>query len=105
MYAVIEDGGKQYKVHQGEVFSVELRELDEEQTSIEFDKVLFYRDDDSVVVGQPLVEGAKVVGKIKGLAPGPKLYPMYFRRRKDSQHRIGHRQKYLEVEITEIIRS
>ena len=103
MYAIIDDGGKQYKVQPGEVLYVELRELTGEQSSIEFDKVLFYSDDETTKVGQPLVEGAKVLGTINGQASGPKLHPMKLRRRKDSQKRIGHRQKYLEVKVTEIL--
>ena len=82
---------------------MDVRELAEDQQEIEFGKVLFYRDEETALVGQPVVEGAKVVGKIKQVAAGPKLHPVSFRRRKDSQRRIGHRQKYLEVEITGIV--
>ena len=102
MYAIIEDGGKQYKVEQGEKVCVELRDLTEGQSEISFDRVLLYRDDEMTLVGQPVIEGAKVVGKINGQADGPKLFPMQMKRRKDSQRRIGHRQRYLEVEITSI---
>jgi len=104
VYAIIEDGGKQYKVEQGDMVCVDLRELADGQSQIEFDRVLYYRDDESMVVGQPLIEGARVVGKVNGVAAGTKLYPLQFRRRKNSRRRIGHRQKYLEVEITEISR-
>ena len=104
MYAIIEDGGKQYKVRQGDKVCVELKDLPEEQQTLEFDRVLFYHDDEATLVGQPLVEGTKVVGKVNGVAQGPKLYPSQYRRRKNSRRRIGHRQKYLEVEITEIVR-
>ena len=102
MYAIIEDGGKQYKVEQGETVCVELRDLTDGQDEISFEHVLLYRDDEITLVGQPVVEGAKVVGKINGQADGPKLFPMQMKRRKDSQRRIGHRQRYLEVEITSI---
>ena len=102
MYAIIEDSGKQYKAAQGDMLYVDLRPLPEGQSEIEFDRVLFYSDGDTALVGQPLVDGAKVIGTVKGQAAGPKLYPTSFRRRKDSRRRIGHRQKYLEVEITEI---
>ena len=104
MYAIIEDGGKQYKVQKGEKVCVELRDLPEEQQSLEFNRVLFYHDDETTLVGQPLVEGTKVIGKVNGVAQGPKLYPSQYQRRKNSRRRIGHRQKYLEVEITEIVR-
>ena len=102
MYAIIQDGGKQYKVQPGEVVNVELRQVDPEQAQVEFDQVLLYRDDDTTVVGQPIIAGAKVTGKVIDQTTGPKLFPMSFRRRKDSQRRMGHRQKYLAVEITEI---
>ncbi|MCP4707400.1 MAG: 50S ribosomal protein L21 [Planctomycetes bacterium] len=104
MYAIIEDSGKQFKVAQGETIFVDVRQLGEDQKELEFDRVLFYRDDEAAVIGQPIVEGAKAVGTIKGIAAGPKLYPLNFRRRKNSQRRIGHRQKYIEVEITDITR-
>jgi len=102
VYAIIEDSGKQFKVARGETIFVDVRQLDEDQKELEFDHVLFYRDDETTLIGQPVVAGAKAVGAIKGIAAGPKLYPMNFKRRKDSQRRIGHRQKYLEVEITDI---
>jgi large subunit ribosomal protein L21 len=102
VYAIIEDGGKQYKVEPGTVLSVETRDLAEGQKELEFDKVLFFRDEAGVVVGQPVIAGAKVVGKINGEATGPKLLSMQFRRRKNSRRRVGHRQKYLDVEIVKI---
>ena len=102
MYAIIEDGGKQYKVSQGQRLSVEIRALTPDQDQIEFDRVLFYKDENDTLIGQPLLKGAKVSGKIQAQTQGPKLYPMQARRRKNSRRRIGHRQKYLEVEITSI---
>ncbi|MBN1844579.1 MAG: 50S ribosomal protein L21 [Sedimentisphaerales bacterium] len=102
MYAIIDDGGKQYKVEPGQSLCVELRELGEDAGQLEFPHVLFYQDGETTLVGTPRVEGAKVLAKVSGEAFGPKVYPMQFRRRKDSRRRIGHRQKYLQVEITEI---
>lgn len=102
MYAIIEDSGKQYKVVQGEVVCVDLRDLPEDQTELTFDNVLFYKDDDKTLIGQPRLAGAKVTAKINGTAAGPKLNPMHFKRRKNSRSRIGHRQKYLELEVTSI---
>jgi large subunit ribosomal protein L21 len=102
VYAIIEDSGKQYRAAQGDILCVDLRPLEDGQSQIEFNRVLFYTDAETVLVGQPLVDGAKVVARIRGKAAGPKLYPTSFRRRKDSSRKIGHRQKYLEVEITEI---
>jgi large subunit ribosomal protein L21 len=102
VYAIIEDGGKQYKVQPGDKVDVELRELKPDQTEVVFDRVLYLRDEKNITVGQPVIPDAKVVGKITDHTTGPKLYPMQFRRRKDSRRRIGHRQKYLQVEITDI---
>lgn len=102
MYAIIEDGGKQYKVEMGTILSVETRPLTEGQTEVEFGQVLFCRDDQATKVGQPYVQGAKVTGKIRAGTSGPKVHPTKFRRRKNSKSRTGHRQKYIEVEITGI---
>ncbi|MCH9022465.1 MAG: 50S ribosomal protein L21, partial [Planctomycetes bacterium] len=102
MYAIIEDGGKQYKVAQGQRLCIELRDLSPDQDQIEFDRVLYYKDETDTLIGRPFLAGAKVSGKIQSEVRGPKLYPMQARRRKNSRRRIGHRQTYLEVEITSI---
>ncbi len=107
MYAVIEQGGKQYKVAEGDSLNIELAEVAADATSIELDKVLFVSDGTKVQMGRPYVEGAKVVASFKTTAEdavikGEKLYPMHFRRRKGSQKKIGHRQRYLQVTIDKI---
>ena len=107
MYAVIEQGGKQYKVAQGDCLEIELTEVAPDATTIELDKVLFVNDGEIVKVGTPYLDGAKVIASFKTIAEdavikGKKLYPMHFRRRKNSRRRIGHRQKYLQVVIDEI---
>ncbi|NLH17663.1 MAG: 50S ribosomal protein L21 [Phycisphaerae bacterium] len=107
MYAVIEQGGKQYKVSQGDVISIELTEVADDAKTIQLDKVLFVSDGQNVKIGTPYLDGAKVIASFKTSAEdavikGPKLYPMYFRRRKMSSKRTGHRQKYLQVIIDAI---
>ena len=107
MYAVIEQGGKQYRVAQGDSVNIELTDIDAEATSIELGKVLMISDGEDVKVGAPYLDGAKVVASFKttaeeGVFKGPKLYPTHFRRRKNSHRRIGHRQKYLQVVIDKI---
>ena len=107
MYAVIEQGGKQYKVAEGETINIELTEVEPEAKTIELDKVLFVGDEGQPKVGTPYVEGAKVIASFKTTAAdavvkGQKLYPMHFRRRKNSKTRIGHRQKYLQIVIDKI---
>ena len=107
MYAVIEQGGKQYKVSQGDVIDIELTEVAADAKTIELDKVLFVSDGEKVQVGTPYLEGAKVVASFKvtaedAVVSGPKLHPTHLRRRKNSSKSIGHRQKYLQVIIDSI---
>ncbi len=107
MYAVIEQGGKQYKVSQGDVINIELTEAAPEAKTIELDKVLFVSDGQNIQIGTPYLDGAKVIGSFKvnagdAVVKGPKLYPTHHRRRKNSSKRIGHRQKYLQVIIDSI---
>jgi large subunit ribosomal protein L21 len=107
MYAVIEQGGKQYKVAEGDCVNIELADVPPDAGTIELDKVLFVSDGEKVKIGTPLVEGAKVIASFKTTAAdavvkGKKLYPMHFRRRKNTRRRIGHRQKYLQVTIDKI---
>jgi large subunit ribosomal protein L21 len=107
MYAVIEQGGKQYKIAEGDCLNIELADVAPDAKTIELDKVLLVSDGESVKIGSPYLEGAKVVASFKTTAEeavvkGKKLYPMHFRRRKSSKRRIGHRQKYLQITIDRI---
>lgn len=107
MYAVIEQGGKQYKVAEGDRLNIELTDVSPNAKKIEIDKVLLVNDGKKVKVGTPYLDGAKVVASFETTAEeavikGKKLYPMHFRRRKNSRRRIGHRQRYLEVLIDKI---
>lgn len=104
MYAIIEDSGQQFRVCEGDVLNVDLRELAENAKKIKFDRVLLVRDDSGIKVGTPLVEKAKVEADI--LDPrlkGKKVYIYRLRRRKASRRRTGHRQKFLQVRITKIV--
>jgi large subunit ribosomal protein L21 len=107
MYAIIEQGGKQYKVSQGDKVNIELIDIAEGAESVELSNVLFVNDGEDVKIGAPYIEGAKVVAKLNlyegdAVVKGPKLYPTHFRRRKNSKKRIGHRQKYIQVTIDSI---
>ncbi len=107
MYAVIEAGSKQYKVAEGDTLDIELADVKPGAKKIELDKVLFVGDGEKHKIGTPYIEGAKVIAKFdetakEAVVKGPKLYPMHFRRRKNSKKRIGHRQKYLQVTIEKI---
>jgi len=107
MYAVIEQGSKQYKVAEGDCMNIDLTDISPGAETIELDKVLLISDGEEVKVGTPLLEGAKVVASFKTTAEkavikGKKLYPMHHRKRKHSKRRMGHRQKYLQVIIDKI---
>ncbi|GAF93670.1 unnamed protein product, partial [marine sediment metagenome] len=93
-----------YRVAQGDVINIELTEVTADAETIELNKVLFVSDDKEVKIGTPYLDGAKVIASFKTTAvdsvvKGPKLYPMHFRKRKNSQRKMGHRQKYLQVVI------
>ena len=103
MYAIFEDGGRQYKASPGDKVYVDLRDLAEGQDTLEFDHVLAVGQGEDARIGQPLIEGAKVVAKIEGEVKGPKIDVIKFRRRKTYQRKQGHRQKHIRVTISEII--
>ncbi len=101
MYAVIESGGKQYRVAQGQYLKVEKLDV-EEGGSLDIEKVLMVADGDDVKIGAPYVTGGKVTVKIKSHGRGDKIRIIKFRRRKHSRKQQGHRQHYTEIEITGI---
>jgi large subunit ribosomal protein L21 len=109
MYAIIEDGSRQYKVSEGEVVKVDFRRGDGEEfegipkgTSVEFPRVLLYRNGDELRVGQPAVEGMRVVGEVVD-HPSTKVYIQKFRRRKNYRRLKGHRQHYTSVRVKHIL--
>jgi large subunit ribosomal protein L21 len=102
VYAVIDDGGHQYKVAPGDVVEVELQDLEPEQTEFAFDKILMVGDGKKSRIGQPYVEGARVTAKVLGEVKGPKLTVIKFRRRKGYKRKAGHRQRYLRLQIETI---
>ncbi len=104
MYAIIEDSGQQFRVCEGDVLNVDVRDLAENAKKIKFDRVLLVRDDSGIKVGTPLVEKAKVEADIlNAQAKGKKVYIYRLRRRKASRRRTGHRQKFLQVRIKKIV--
>jgi large subunit ribosomal protein L21 len=101
MYAVIQTGGKQYRVSEGATVRVEKLVADEGST-VELDKVLMVADGDAVQVGTPYLEGGKVTAEVKSHRRGKKVKIVKFRRRKHYLKRQGHRQWYTELKITGI---
>ncbi|HEB95696.1 MAG TPA: 50S ribosomal protein L21 [Sedimenticola thiotaurini] len=101
MYAVIQTGGKQYRVAEGDVLRVEKLAADE-GAGIELDKVLMVADGDDIKVGTPYVEGGRVTATVQSHGRGGKVKIVKFRRRKHHLKRQGHRQWYTELKITGI---
>ncbi len=101
MYAVIETGGKQYRVSQGQRIRVESLDADEGAT-VNIEKVLMVANGEAIKLGKPYVEGGKVTATVKAHGRGKKVMIIKFRRRKHHQKVQGHRQNYTEIEITGI---
>jgi large subunit ribosomal protein L21 len=101
-YAIIEDSGTQFKVEPGDKFEIDLRDLPEGASSITFDKVLLVSSDAGVKIGQPLVAGATVTAKLLGEIKDDKIFVERFTRRKGFHRRVGHRQRYLAVQVEAI---
>ncbi|MFN3919443.1 MAG: 50S ribosomal protein L21 [Methylohalobius sp.] len=101
MYAVIQTGGKQYRVGAGDRLKVEKLDADEGAT-VAFDKVLLIRSDGGIKTGTPYVEGSKVTARVIAHGRHPKIKLIKFKRRKHHMKRQGHRQYYTEVQITDI---
>jgi large subunit ribosomal protein L21 len=102
MYAIIEDGGKQYRVQKGDTIHIETRELPESAKKIEFANVLMLGDGEKSKIGAPLISGAKVVASIVNEMRGPKVDIIKFRRRKGYRRKQGHRQDYIKVTVDSI---
>lgn len=103
MFAVIEDGSRQYKVRQGDVLAVDLRSQAEDGEVLTFDKVLLANGGGASVIGRPIIEGATVTAEVVvGFYKGIKLEIQTFHRRNASRRHTGHRQKYTRVKITGI---
>jgi large subunit ribosomal protein L21 len=96
MFAVIETGGKQYIVKEGDVIRVE--KLPNDKGEVEFDKVLMIEDK----VGAPYLEGAKVKGELIRTAKAKKVIVFKYKKRKGYRNKRGHRQLFSEVKITQI---
>ena len=107
MYAVIEQGSKQYKVTKGDTLDIELTEVAPDAKHIELDKVLLISDGHDVKIGAPYIKGAKVIASFstsaeKAVVKGEKIQIQYFRRRKNYNKKTGHRQKFLRVTVDRI---
>jgi large subunit ribosomal protein L21 len=102
MYAVIETGGKQYRVSEGDAISVEKLPY-EVGDEVEFERVLLVSGEKGVTIGQPIVKGAKVVAKVEAEGRGPKILVWKYRPKQRYRRRQGHRQLYTRLRIEKIV--
>jgi len=101
-YAIIQTGGRQFRVQPGDVIDVELIGV-EVGKKTSFDEVLLASDGDAVKIGEPLVKGAKVTAEVlEDARKAPKVVSYKFKRRKGYHRTVGHRQKHTRVKIGEI---
>lgn len=101
MYAVIESGGKQHRVEEGEVLKLEKLEIATGE-NVKFDKILMVGEGESVKVGTPYVKGSEVTAEVLQQGRAKKVQIIKFNRRKHSRKQQGHRQWFTEVKITGI---
>jgi large subunit ribosomal protein L21 len=101
MFAIIETGGKQYKVQKDSVLDVELLEGKVKDDAISFEKVLLISGD-SIKIGNPYLKGAKVTAKVLDVAKDKKVTTFKFKRKTNYHRTIGHRQIYTRIKIESI---
>lgn len=101
MYAVVEAGGKQYRVKEGDRIRVEKCDA-EIGNSINIDKVLMLGKDDGALVGSPFISGASVTAKVLGHGKEDKVIVFKYRRKKNYRRFRGHRQQYTELSVESI---
>lgn len=101
MYAVVKTGGKQYRVEEGQVLKIEKLDQDIDST-VDFEQVLMVGDGDDIKVGEPVLAGAKVTGKVIEQGRHKKVKIIKFKRRKHHDKQMGHRQYFTAVKIEKI---
>ena len=100
MYAIISASGKQYKVQQGDIIYID--KLDKEDGDVISFDVLLLGKEDATTIGAPIVEGAKVEGKVLGQVKGEKIIVFKYKAKKNIRRKQGHRQPYTKLTITGI---
>ena len=101
-YAVIQTGGKQYKVKSGEILKIEKLPNSKSDTKIEFKEILAYGDDKVIEIGAPIVQGAKVEANLIKNSKNRTVLIFKKRRRQNSRRKNGHRQQYSMIKINKI---
>jgi large subunit ribosomal protein L21 len=101
MYAVFEDGSRQYRVSEGDIVTVDFREV-ETGARLEFGRVLLYQNGADTKIGQPLLDGIRVLGEVLEIT-SEKYYIQKYRRRKNYRRFKGHRQHFTKVRVKHIL--
>jgi large subunit ribosomal protein L21 len=101
MYAIVQQGSKQFEVEKGKIYQFD-KMMGEVGQEISFKEILLVVDGETRNIGTPFVKGAEVKGTVIGDAKGKKVISFKFRRRKSSKKKIGHRQKYTLIKIADI---
>ena len=101
MYAIIETGGKQYKVEAGDVIYIEKLDV-EAESEVVFDKVIAVGSEDGIKTGAPYVEGATVAAKAVKNGKGKKITVSTYKAKKNEKRKMGHRQPYTKIEVASI---
>ena len=102
MFAIVESGGKQYKVQPGDLFEVEKLTVADGET-VELDRVLLVSDGDNVTIGKPVIEGARIKATVVKQTKGPKVVTFMYRPKKHLRQKTGHRQKYTQLRVDAIV--
>lgn len=102
MYAIVEMGGKQYKVEKDKTIAVDLLQANNDET-LTIDKVIMVVDGDKILVGQPYLSNVQVKAKVAGMVRGQKVRGIKFRKRKNYTRTIGHKQPYTSITIVDML--
>lgn len=102
MYAIIETGGKQYTVKSGDVIDIELVDSISKDNTVKFSNVLFFHNGSVAKMGAPHVAGCVVSGELLEEIRGPKTINYKYKKRKNYRRKVGHRQDYHRIKITEL---
>jgi large subunit ribosomal protein L21 len=102
IYAIIETGGKQYKVTPGATINIERLDV-ADGGSVELDKVLFIADGEKITVGTPIISGAKVKATVKGEGKADKIIVFHYKQKVRERRKTGHRQTYTKISIDDIV--
>lgn len=101
MYAVIETGGKQYKVVKNDIFSVEKLDV-KEGAEVKINKILLAKEGNSIHVGNPYIKGSHVICEVVEQERQPKVFAFKYKKRKSERKKIGHRQHTTKLKVREI---